>query len=124
MTAHDAIPVTATADGQQEPLPLPEPVPLSGCPYKTDPYPLYTQMRGAGPVPFDRSPNPHLAFGHGIHFCPGAAPARAELRVTLGTLLRRLPGLRLAVPDDALDWIPAVLARGVNQLPVAYDRRA
>ncbi|MFB7631473.1 cytochrome P450 [Streptomyces sp. NPDC056149] len=70
---------------------------------------------------FDRSPNPHLAFGHGIHFCPGAALARAELQISLGTLLRRLPGLRLAVPEDQLPWIPAVLARGVNHLPVTYE---
>ncbi|WP_419996303.1 cytochrome P450 family protein [Streptomyces boninensis] len=72
---------------------------------------------------FDRTPNPHLAFGHGIHFCPGAALARAELQLALGTLLPRLPGLRLAGPDADLDWIPAVLARGVSRLPVTYDRR-
>ncbi|MFG2194219.1 cytochrome P450 [Streptomyces sp. NPDC048639] len=70
---------------------------------------------------FDRSPNPHLSFGHGIHFCPGAVLARTELHVALGTLVRRLPGLRLAVPDDALRWIPAVLARGVDTLPVRHD---
>ncbi|WP_432589278.1 cytochrome P450 [Streptomyces sp. HD1123-B1] len=72
---------------------------------------------------FRRSPNPHLAFGHGIHFCPGAALARAELRVALGTLLARLPGLRLAVDDARIEWIPAVLGRGAHHLPVHYDRR-
>ncbi|WP_435242990.1 cytochrome P450 family protein [Streptomyces cucumeris] len=72
---------------------------------------------------FRRSPNPHLAFGHGIHFCPGAALARAELRVALGTLLTRLPGLRLAVDDARIEWIPAVLGRGAHHLPVHYDRR-
>lgn len=71
----------------------------------------------------DRSPNPHLAFGHGIHFCPGAALARAELQVALGTLLARLPGLRLAVRDEDIAWIPSVLGRGTHHLPVAYDRR-
>ncbi|MGW7382711.1 cytochrome P450 family protein [Streptomyces sp. NPDC054794] len=71
----------------------------------------------------DRSPNPHLAFGHGIHFCPGAALARVELRIALGTLLARLPGLRLAVPDEDIEWIPAVLGRGAHHLPVGYDRR-
>ncbi|WP_030347498.1 cytochrome P450 family protein [Streptomyces sp. NRRL S-1022] len=72
---------------------------------------------------FDRSPNPHLAFGHGIHFCPGAALARAELQIALGTLLARLPGLQLAVRDEDIEWIPAVLGRGTNHLPVGYDRR-
>ncbi|MEV0962363.1 MULTISPECIES: cytochrome P450 [unclassified Streptomyces] len=71
----------------------------------------------------ERSPNPHLAFGHGIHFCPGAALARAELRIALDTLLTRLPGLHLAVPDEDIQWIPAVLGRGTNHLPVGYGRR-
>lgn len=75
----------------------------------------------------DRTPNAHLAFGHGIHYCPGAALARAELQIAVATLLTRLPGLRpSAEPGDGLDeltWIPAVLARGVDRLPVAYDRR-
>ncbi|WP_331723663.1 MULTISPECIES: cytochrome P450 [unclassified Streptomyces] len=71
----------------------------------------------------DRSPNPHLAFGHGIHFCPGAALARAELQIALGTVLTRLPGLRLAVADEDLEWIQAVLGRGTARLPVTYERR-
>ncbi|MFC9327105.1 cytochrome P450 [Kitasatospora sp. NPDC057015] len=71
----------------------------------------------------ERTPNAHLAFGHGVHFCPGAALARAELATAIGTLLARLPGLRPAGGLDELEWIPAVLARGVNRLPVAYERR-
>ncbi|WP_432142639.1 cytochrome P450 family protein [Streptomyces sp. bgisy084] len=78
------------------------------------------QFPDADALRFDRTPNPHLAFGHGIHFCPGAALARIELQVALGTLLRRLPELRLAVPEDELEWTPAVLARGVARLPVTY----
>ncbi|MEV0261083.1 cytochrome P450 [Streptomyces sp. NPDC050617] len=70
----------------------------------------------------DRAQGPHLAFGHGIHFCPAASLARVELQVALGTLLDRLPGLRLAVPDEDVEWIPAVLGRGVNELSVAFDR--
>ncbi|RZB16719.1 cytochrome P450 [Streptomyces sp. F001] len=74
----------------------------------------------ADTLDLDRTPNPHLAFGHGIHFCPGASLARIELQIALRALLTRLPGLRLAVADQDLEWIGAVLARGVNQLPVSY----
>ncbi|MEU3275378.1 cytochrome P450 [Saccharomonospora sp. NPDC006951] len=70
---------------------------------------------------FDRGPNPHLAFGHGIHFCPGAALARTELQIALAALLDRLPAFRLAIPDAELQWVPAVLGRGVSSLPVITD---
>jgi cytochrome P450 len=81
------------------------------------------QFPDADTLDLERTPNSHLAFGHGIHFCPGAALARAELQVAIGTLLTRLPGLRPAGDLSELVWIPAVLARGVNRLAVAYDQR-
>ncbi|WP_395293611.1 cytochrome P450 [Kitasatospora hibisci] len=85
------------------------------------------QFPEADVLDFDRTPNAHLAFGHGIHYCPGAALARTELQVALGTLLTRLPGLRPSTAAgadlDSLAWVPAVLARGVNGLPVVYDQR-
>jgi hypothetical protein len=63
----------------------------------------------------------HLGFGRGPHFCLGAPLARLEAEIALGTLLRRLPGLRLAVPPEDLRWRPAPLFRSLVALPVAWD---
>ncbi|WP_158886938.1 cytochrome P450 family protein [Amycolatopsis anabasis] len=71
-----------------------------------------------GTLNLRRSPNPHLAFGHGSHYCPGAALARMEGQVALRVLLTRFPGLRLAVPEEELTWTQAVLVRGLTSLPV------
>ena len=67
-----------------------------------------------------RGPLPHLAFGHGIHHCIGAQLARLELRIAFDTLLRRLPELRPAVPDDAIGWKAGMLTRGPATLPVTW----
>ncbi|MFD0664657.1 cytochrome P450 [Thermocatellispora tengchongensis] len=45
-----------------------------------------------------RSPNRHLAFGRGPHYCVGAPLARLQLTITLEVLPDALPGLRLAAP--------------------------
>jgi cytochrome P450 len=57
------------------------------------------------PAVFDRtrSPNPHVSFGAGIHFCVGALLARLELSVALPILFARLKGLRLAEPPRYRD---------------------
>lgn len=67
-----------------------------------------------------RPDNKHLAFGHGIHYCLGAALARLEAEIALGTLLRRLPDLRLGVPPEALTWRPHFMFRGLLKLPVRF----
>jgi nocardicin N-oxygenase len=63
---------------------------------------------------------PHLAFGHGPHHCVGAALARLELQIALGTLLARFPTLRLAVPAEQLRWRSGMLMRALEQLPVTW----
>jgi len=66
----------------------------------------------------DRDQNPHLAFGHGIHYCIGAPLARLEAQIAFTGLLTRFPSLRLAVPESELTWRPGLLLRGLFTLPV------
>jgi cytochrome P450 len=70
-----------------------------------------------------RSPNRHLGFGHGIHFCLGAALARLQARAAIGTLVRRFPDLALAVDPAELEWTPDLFLHGVRRLPVLVRRR-
>lgn len=69
---------------------------------------------------FHRETNPHVAFGHGAHHCPAAPLARLELQTVIATLARRLPGLRLAVPADEVEWNTNRVMRGVTRLPVEW----
>lgn len=69
-----------------------------------------------------RDPNPHLAFGDGIHHCLGAALARLESRIALLAVATRLPGLALATAEVA--WARTVLGRGMTSLPLTFDRDA
>jgi cytochrome P450 len=69
-------------------------------------------------VDLRRAENPHLSLGHGIHYCLGAPLARLEGQIAIGTLLRRLPDLALAVPVEELRWRPTFRSRGLVELPV------
>ncbi|MEQ4725400.1 cytochrome P450 [Nonomuraea sp. B19D2] len=64
-----------------------------------------------------RDPNPHLAFGRGIHFCLGAPLARLEGRVALNILLDRFNPLRTD-PDHPVDFMPTPTMTGVRRLPL------
>jgi cytochrome P450 len=63
----------------------------------------------------DRSPNPHLSFGHGVHFCLGASLARLEARIALPRLVQRFPDLR---PAGEPTWKPTISDRSAAHLPV------
>ena len=73
------------------------------------------------PDEFDirRQPTGHFGFGHGVHRCVGAPLASLEASVAITALLRRLPGLRLAVPVTELTWRQSSF-RGLHRLPVRF----
>jgi len=60
-----------------------------------------------------------LSFGGGIHYCLGAQLARIECEIAIGTLLRRLPNLRLDDTDHP-DWRQTFVLRGLNKLPASW----
>lgn len=79
----------------------------------------------AGRFDVARDPNPHLAFGHGIHACLGAPLARLEARIALTDLLERVRDFR---PASAGPWEPrrALHVHGPARLPIRFapGRRA
>jgi cytochrome P450 len=62
----------------------------------------------------------HVAFGYGVHQCLGQPLARVELQVVYGTLFRRLPDLRMAVPFEDVRFKTDMLVYGVHELPVSW----
>ncbi|MDN3266901.1 cytochrome P450 [Streptomyces sp. MA15] len=79
--------------------------------------------RFTSPEVFDpaRDPNPHLTFGHGIHFCFGAPLARLEARIALRMMTDRFSGIEVPSYDDVTYQNPAVIV-GVRHLPIAVTR--
>ena len=72
-------------------------------------------------VDITRSPNSHIAFGRGIHTCIGAQLARVEMRLAIAALVKRLPGLRLAVDPEELNWSPSLASRSLEAMPISFD---
>jgi cytochrome P450 len=75
----------------------------------------------ADPDRFDitRDPNPHVAFGNGIHYCVGAPLARLQARVALTALFTELPDLSFA-SDEPLVALPGIQANGFGSLPLRF----
>jgi cytochrome P450 len=67
-----------------------------------------------------RSPNQHLSFGYGVHFCVGAPLGRLEGRIALEVLSQRFPQLRLQ-PDQPISYTPNLSGRRLKQLVVAWS---
>ena len=68
----------------------------------------------------DRTPNRHIAFGNGVHFCPGAAFARMEITTFLRQLRESVAGIELAGPPSV---IRSTFLGGVDVLPVRLTRK-
>jgi cytochrome P450 family 142 subfamily A polypeptide 1 len=71
----------------------------------------------------DRTPNDHLSFGWGTHFCLGSNLARMEIRVAISRLLERLPGLR-PEPDTTPTRYFSSILNGLDALPVVFEPQA
>jgi cytochrome P450 len=74
------------------------------------------------PYRFDitRTPNEHLAFGIGEHFCLGAGFARKEIKVMFQELFRRFPAIDVAGPEERLR---SNFINGIKHLPVTSGAR-
>ena len=74
------------------------------------------------PERFDtsRSPNNHVSFGFGTHFCLGAALARLEIKVMLEEVLTRLPDMALEAPSDPVPRTPSSFIRGIPSMRVVF----
>jgi cytochrome P450 len=68
----------------------------------------------------DRTPNDHIAFGHGEHYCIGANLARLEMRVMIEEVLDAMRGLELAGPVERLR---SSLVGGIKHMPIRFKRR-
>jgi cytochrome P450 len=76
------------------------------------------QFESPNQLDIARKPNRHLAFGHGLHYCVGAALARLEGQIAINSILRSLPKLELA--NEKLEWHRNFTLRGLKSLPVAF----
>lgn len=82
-----------------------------------------TRFENPDRLDLDRSPNPHMAFGKGVHYCLGAPLARLEGEIALNTLFRRLPDIELDLPVEQLEYRDVPLFHSLVTLPVRWRVR-
>ena len=109
---------TVTRDTELEGQDLPEGAKLLLLYESAD----YDEAQFDNPERFDveRTPNDHLAFGFGPHFCLGASLARLEIQTMVGRVLSRLPDMQLADQAADPDALPRHLG-ALTSLPVTFD---
>jgi cytochrome P450 len=77
-----------------------------------------SQFENPDVLDINRDTRGHVAFGFGVHQCLGQTLARLELRITLSSILRRVPTLELAQPIDDLQFKSYI--NGVQSMMVAW----
>jgi cytochrome P450 len=68
-----------------------------------------------------RSPNDHVSFGEGIHFCLGAPLARLEARIAFDAIVKRMSEIALADPEFKFSWRGSFITRGLRELPLRVE---
>lgn len=68
----------------------------------------------------ERSPNPHLFFGFGSHYCLGAALGKMQVEASINSMLSRYPNLAPAIPMDELPWRGDRVNGGLSSFPVTW----
>jgi len=63
----------------------------------------------------------HIAFGFGSHVCIGQHLSKLEMIVAWEVLFERLDNFNLSTPLDELDYMPNILLRGLEEIPITYD---
>lgn len=79
-----------------------------------------TVFEDADRMDLARERNPHISFGHGVHHCLGKQLGRMEMEIAIEGLVRRFPGLRLAVPEEELPWHTGEINHTLTSLPVTW----
>jgi cytochrome P450 len=65
----------------------------------------------------------HVAFGGGPHRCIGLALARMEIKLAAQEVSRQMKGIKLAIPESAITYLPTVATHTIESLPITYSKR-